>query len=276
MKPWRIILLAACLALGVWGMMIGLAHWRGAEGPQLTLDLGKGAKLELLRIEPGEFVMGSAENEEGHDPSEAPQTRIRITRPFYLGKFEITQQQYEAVMGFNQASFKGEPQRAVDCIGYVDAQKFCKYASQRTGRVFRLPSEAEWEYACRAGGSTAYNGGEKLTPQDAVFNWSKADGTAGKPDRPALVGSCKPNAWGLYDMEGNLWEWCEDVFAEDLTHRPATQGAAGAGTSTDVSYVYRGGSWRSGPEECRAAVRFAGAGELRSDVMGFRVVVEPR
>ena len=250
------------------------------DGPvtSLVLDLGKGVGLELVRVNPGDFVMGSPASETGHDPSESPQRKVHVGRAIFMGKFEVTQGQYQAVMGLNQGTFKEDPRRAIDNISWTDGVKFCKYVSERTGRTVRLPTEAEWEYACRAGSDTAFAFGDTLRAQDAVFNWSKVDAAAGKPDRPAVVDTTRPNAWGLYGMHGNVWEWCQDAFADGYAAHSGTQAAVPAANpqSAEVDYVYRGGSWRSGPAECRSAVRFAGSGELRSDVMGFRVVVEVR
>ena len=241
----------------------------------MTLDLGKGVTLELVRIEPGEYEMGSDESEEGHDPSESPRHRVKIEKAFCLGRYEVTQGQWEAVMSSNQAQKKGEARQAMDSVSWTDAQKFCQYGGEKAGRALRLPTEAEWEYACRAGTKTPWSTGEKLSADDAVFNWSKLRRDLAEPEHPGIVGSKKPNAWGLYDMHGNVWEWCQDAFEQDYAKHPGTQAAVAAGTD-EISYVYRGGCWRSGPEECRSAVRFAGPGELRSDVMGFRVAMDAK
>jgi formylglycine-generating enzyme required for sulfatase activity len=213
--------------------------------------------------------MGSPDHEPGHDSSESPVHPVTIAKPFYLGKYEITQGQYQAIMNYNQAQLKGPPNQPVDSCGFEEAVKFCQYASQRTGRRFRLPTEAEWEYACRAGTGagtqTAFSCGPTLSPDYAVAKFSPDL----KPVSPGLAGSRKPNAFGLYDMHGSLWEWTSSPFTPDYNSAPTTQ-------PDEITYVYRGGSFRSPPEECRSAIRFAGAPNLRNDVMGFRVVVEPR
>lgn len=245
------------------------------DGPVVVLDLGQGATLELVRIEPGKYEMGSDESEIGHDSSESPRHTVKIEKAFYLGRYEVTQGQWEAIMNDNQAQKKGQAKQAMDSVSWTDAQKFCKYGGEKTGRVLRLPSEAEWEYACRAGTKTPWSTGEKLSADEAVFNWTKLGGDLAEAEHPGIVGSKEPNAWGLYDMHGNVWEWCQDAFEQDYTKHPGTQVAVMAGTG-EASYVYRGGCWRSGPEECRSAVRFAGSGELRSDVMGFRVAMDAR
>ena len=278
--PLRLILLALALVAVVAGVVL-LVAWRKQhqpDGPTLTLDLGRGVKLELVRIEPGEFAMGSEEVEEGHDPSESPRHGVRIAKAFYIGKFEVTQGQYAEVIGVNQSQHKGDANAAIDSIAWIDAQKFCTYAGERSKRVFRLPSEAEWEYCCRAGSKTAYATGDKLTPADAVFKWRGMEGvdeSLTNPDRPAIVGSKKPNAWGLYDMHGNLWEWCQDTFSNDYTSHSGRQEAVTV-PGKDVMYVRRGGSWKNSAPECRSAVRFAGNSDTRSDELGFRVVVEAK
>ena len=279
----RLIAFALALVALLLGAVLIVKHVRAKALPSardsavVALDLGKRVTLELVRIEPGEYEMGSDESEVGHDPSESPRHAVKIAKAFYLGRYEVTQGQWEAVMNSNQAQKKGDAKQAVDSISWTDAQKFCLYGGQKAGRVLRLPTEAEWEYACRAGTKTAWSSGEKLSADDAVFNWNKLEGHPAKPEHPAhpaMVGSKKPNAWGLYDMHGNVWEWCEDAFAQDYAKHPGTQAAVTA--EGEPSYVYRGGCWRSGPEECRSAVRFAGPGELRSDVMGFRVAMDAR
>lgn len=277
----RLILLALLLASLLLGTVLVVRNMKGkvlsgaSDGPTVVLDLGKGTTLELVRIEPGTYEMGSDESEAGHDSSESPRHTVKIGKAFYLGRYEITQGQWEAVMNSNQAQEKGNARQAMGSVSWTDAQKFCKYGTEKAGRMLRLPTEAEWEYACRAGTKTPWSSGGKLSADDAVFNWSKLEGGPAKPEHPGIVGSKRPNAWGLYDMHGNVWEWCQDAFEQDYAKHPGTQAALTAGTG-EASYVYRGGCWRSGPEECRSAVRFAGPDELRSDVVGFRVAMDAR
>ena len=253
----------------------GGGDWGHPES--LSIDVG-GAKMELIMIQPGEFEMGSPNNEPGHDPSESPMHTVKIEQPFYIGKFEVTQAQWQAVIGSNQSEFKGDANAPADSIGRRDAVKFCQFATQRSTRIVRLPTEAEWEYACRAGTTTAFSCGTALTTKEATFKSAGGD----KPLRTKPVGSHAPNAWGLYDMHGNVYEWCADMYSADYKDVPADGKAvlppktAPGDVEGGISYVYRGGSWRNGPEECRSAVRFASSETTRSDTMGFRVVVEPR
>ena len=249
-----------------------------ANSPDLlNIDLG-GVKIELVLVQPGEFEMGSPDNEPGRDPSESPMHTVKIEQPFYIGKYEVTQAQWEAIIKSNQSAFRGDGTLPADSVGRGDAVKFCQYATQRTTRIFRLPSEAEWEYACRAGSNTAFSCGAELTSQYATFKASDAD----KPLRPTRVGSHSANAWGLYDMHGNVYEWVADVYRPDYKESPGDAPAAAPSKSASgdveggLSYVHRGGSWRNGAWECRSAVRFASSEATRSDTMGFRVVVELR
>ena len=143
--PTRLIVMALVLAALMVGAMLIVRKVKGMgrnappplpTAPVVTLDLGNGATMELVRIEPGEFEMGSDDAEEGHDSSESPKHKVKIAKPFYLGKFEVTQGQWEAVMNYNQAQMKGEAKQAVDSTGWADTQKFCMYAGQRAGRTF--------------------------------------------------------------------------------------------------------------------------------------------
>ena len=254
-------------------------HSKENSPDPLSINLG-GVKIDMVLIQPGEFEMGSPDNEPGHDPSESPMHTVKIQQPFYIGKFEVTQAQWQAVMRSSQSAFHGDGTLPADSIGHTDAVKFCQYATQQTTRIFRLPSEAEWEYACRAGSNTAFSTGGKLSGQYATFKTPDSD--SDKPLRTTRVGSHAPNAWGLYDMHGNVYEWVADVYRADYKEAPA-DGTVVLPRKTDpgdvegsLSYVYRGGSWRNAAEECRSAVRFASGEATRSDTMGFRVVVELR
>ena len=161
-------------------------------------DLGNGITLEMVKIPGGKFTMGSPEDEEGRDEDEGPQRDVNVPA-FFMGKFEVTQEQYEEVMGNNPSHFKGD-KRPVERVSWNDADEFCKKLSQKTGRTYRLPSEAEWEYACRAGTTTRFHFGENITPDLANYD--------NKIRETTPVGKFRSNAFGLYDMHGNVWEWC--------------------------------------------------------------------
>ncbi len=169
-----------------------------------VIDLGKDVKLEMVLIPAGKFIMGAPKNEESWTDGET-QHFVTITKPYYMGKYEVTQEQYEAVMGKNPSEEKGAKLPVTD-VSWVDCQECIKKLNTYTAGGFRLPTEAEWEYACRAGTKTPYSFGSKITPKDANYAGSKIE-------KPVEVGSYKSNAFGLYDMHGNVDEWCEDFRA---------------------------------------------------------------
>ena len=173
--------------------------------PTLTLDLGGGVTMELVLIPAGEFLMGSPRWDGRHDSSNGPQHRARITRPFYMGKYEVTQAQYERTMGKNPSRFKGAS-LPVDEVSWFDATEFCRKLSQRTGKTVRLPTEAEWEYACRAGTTTYYFFGDGESVDDYAWFGRDSEG------RHHPVGGKRANPWGLHDMYENVVEWCSDWY----------------------------------------------------------------
>ena len=187
--------------------------------------------------------MGSKSGE----TDEKPVHPVKIP-DFYLGKYEVTQEQYEALMdGQNPSEFKG-PQNPVEHMSWNLCQEFCKRLSGKSGIAFRLPTEAEWEYACRAGSAATYCCGDKVEDLKA-YAWFA--GTAGDKTHP--VGQLKPNAWGLYDMHGNVWEWCQDWYGKDYYQTSPPLDPQGPETGTGRNL--RGGSWMMGPEACRASDR---------------------
>ena len=209
--------------------------------------------MKLTLIPAGEFLMGSPEGEELRSPEEH-QHRVRITKPFYLGVYEVTQAEYERVMGSNPSHFKESGLDApVERVMWVDAYEFCRRLSampeeQQGGRVYRLPTEAEWEYACRAGTTTAWYYGDD---QSDLPNVAWFDQNSGEQTHP--VGKKAPNGWGLYDMHGNVWEWCWDWFEEDYYESSPIDDPKGP---SEVSFrVMRGGSWLGKLEACRSAFR---------------------
>jgi formylglycine-generating enzyme required for sulfatase activity len=232
------------------------------SGPaSLTLDLGKGVTMKLVLIRPGTFIMGSPDSEQGHRANESPQHEVIITKPFYMGVTEVTQAQYEAVMGTNPSKSKG-PTIPVESVTWDEAVLFCRKLSEKTGNAFRLPTEAEWEYACRAGSKTRFSFGDS----EGVlgdYAWYKIN--SGSKTRP--VGQKKPNAWGLYDMHGNVWEWCEDWYGE----YPKGTFSDPLGPATGSARVNRGGSRGDGVAGAlRSAYRSSGDPARRRDYIGFR------
>ena len=161
--------------------------------------------MVLVPIPAGEFTMGSPESEKDRKDNET-QHLVKITKPYYLGAYEVTQEQYERVMGKNLSDSKGE-NKPVENVRWSEAVEFCRKLSEKEGVEYRLPTEAEWEYACRAGTSTAYSFGNDES-QLGKYAWYRDNSISTHP-----VGELKPNTWGLYDMHGNVWEWCQDLYA---------------------------------------------------------------
>jgi formylglycine-generating enzyme required for sulfatase activity len=243
----------------------------------LTLDLGKNQKLDLVLIPAGSFIMGSPASETDHDDSESPRHRVKIARDFFMGKFEITQSQYQAVTSYNQAQFRGDDNLPEECVSWTDAIGFCNAVSKSTGRKVRLPTEAEWEYADRAGTTTVFWMGNDLSSTQANFNGKGPYGKGAQgPQRNKTtpVGSFPPNGFGLYDTVGNVSEWCEDVFHDNYVGAPTDGSAWETGGDPEIR-VYRGGAYDNDAASCRSAMRFAAERKNnRNSRIGFRVVVE--
>ena len=226
--------------------------WREEE------DLGQGVKLEMMLIPAGKFVMGSPKKEVGRYGDET-QHEVTLTKPFYMGKYEVTQEQWESVMGNNPSDTKGTNLPVTD-VSWNDCQEFIKKLNGITKGKYRLPTEAEWEYACRAGITTAYSFGAKITPKDANYD----DSGIGKPIE---VGSYKPNTFGLYDMHGNVWEWCEDWKAD----YPKGAVIDPNGPAKREYRVLRGGSFNGYVSGARSSSRGYYSPTIRSYIVGFRL-----
>jgi formylglycine-generating enzyme required for sulfatase activity/uncharacterized caspase-like protein len=235
-------------------------------------DLGNGVTLEMVSIPAGSFKMGLPPGETGGSEYEGPQHTVNVPS-FFMGKFEVTQEQYQQVMGENPSYFQGA-KRPVEKVSWNDAVEFCKKLSQKTGRIYRLPSEAEWEYACRAGTTTLFHFGETITTELANYDGNYhtyASAPKGKyREQTTEVGIFPPNAFGLYDMHGNVWEWCADTWHHSYEGAPVD---GKAWIDNDKKYrVLRGGCWYNDPGYCRSAFRY---NELRDGLnlrIGFRVV----
>jgi formylglycine-generating enzyme required for sulfatase activity len=209
--------------------------------------------------------MGSSKSEVGRKSDESPRHSVMISKAFYMGVTEVTQTQYERVMGKNPSKFKG-PQKPVECVSWHDATAFCTALSKKTGRAVRLPTEAEWEYACRSGTTTRFGFGDHDKDLSA-YGWSKVDRGA----ETSLVGQKKPNQWGLYDMHGNVWEWCRDWYDAKFYARRRNVNPE---NTTEAKYrVLRGGSRISTPVSCRSASRNKYFSSSRNNNLGFRVVI---
>ena len=255
-------------------------------------DLYKTTRLVLRRIEPGTFIMGENQKDESH--------RVTFSQPFYIGVFEVTQKQYQLVTGDNPSQYKGDI-RPVDSVSYsmirgtssgsqwpassaVDMDSFVGKFRARTGLAFDLPTEAQWEYACRAGTTSAYNNGGgteddlkklgRFTLNQKCRGWEepvaslarhKPDGKGGYMEYHTSVGTYRPNIWGLYDMHGNVWEWCLDWYDRSFF------GNGTAGPSSGSDRVRRGGAWLNDAQYCRSASRYNGSPSFKNRSIGFRL-----
>ncbi len=235
-------------------------------GETKTITLPGGATMEMVWCPPGTFMMGSPAGEEGRYNNET-QHRVTLTQGFWLGKTEVTQKQWKSVMGSNPSYFKGD-NLPVECVSWDDCQEFCKKAGMR------LPTEAEWEYACRAGSTTAYYWGNALNGDKANCDGNYPCGTTVKgpyKQKTTPVGSYSPNAWGLYDMHGNVWEWCADWYGDYQGGAVTDPTGPGAGSHR----VGRGGSWYCDASYCRSAYRGRDDPDRRYYVLGLRVALLP-
>ncbi|HOD80830.1 MAG: Serine/threonine-protein kinase pkn1 [Planctomycetes bacterium ADurb.Bin126] len=237
----------------------------GASGDAkpVSLDLGGGVKMELMPIPAGEFQMG---DKRGFD-DEQPVHKVTISKPFWMGKLPVTQEQWKAITGSGAGMFRN-PASPVDSISWNHCQAFldklnAKFAGR--GLHFRLPTEAEWEYACRAGSTTLFPFGDDES-RLGDYAWF-ADNAEGKT-HPA--GTRKANAWGLHDVCGNVWEWCSDWYAADYYRRSAARDPAGPAEGNER--VMRGGSWYRGAVHCRSAARYHGVPACPDYGGGLRVV----
>jgi formylglycine-generating enzyme required for sulfatase activity len=249
----------------------------------LTVDLGRGVKMEFVRIPAGEFDMGSPGSDQDANDGEKPQHHVQITRAFYLGRYPVTQAQYAALTGSNPSYFsaighgrervQGLDTRPhpVESVAHSDAEQFCRRLTEQhgqRGRRFTLPSEAEWEYACRAGSRGRYAFGDDAD-RFAEYAWYRK--SAG--GRTHQVGTCQPNAWGLLDMHGNVWQWCADWYADgyykECAKEPTTVDPKGP--SGGQLRVLRGGSWNDCARFCRAAYRSRNDAAIHHSDVGFRV-----
>ncbi|MDJ0587420.1 MAG: SUMF1/EgtB/PvdO family nonheme iron enzyme [Microcystis sp. M49636_WE2] len=234
--------------------------------PPFTENLPNGVTLEMVGLPAGQFLMGSPDSDPDARDNEKPQHQVKVNS-FAIGKYPVTQAQYQAVMGTNPSRFQNNPQNPVEDVSWNDAQAFCQKLSQITGKTYRLPTEAEWEYACRAGTTTRFYFGDDAN-QLGDYAWYK--GNSQQTTHP--VGQKKPNAWGLYDMSGNVWEWCEDDWHDNYIGAPK-DGSAWLKNGNDNRSPLRGGSWYNVPANCRSAYRnFTYRPDYSLINDGFRVV----
>jgi formylglycine-generating enzyme required for sulfatase activity len=265
----------------------------GAPAPaggakRLTNSIG----MKLVLIPSGKFTMGSPNDEFAREGMEGPRHVVEITRPFYLGAYEVTQAEYQKVTGTNPCTLCAGGKFAsrvsgldtsnfpVETVDWNDCRAFCEKlsalpAEKRARRVYRLPTEAQWEYACRAGAReyAPFAFGKSLSSHQANFNGNISYGGAARGpslDRACKVGSYKPNAWGLYDMHGNVWEWTADWYESYSARKGVTRDPKGAATGSQR--IFRGGSWTNEGSWCRSAKRYPANPDAKNYLIGFRVV----
>ena len=239
--------------------------------PHKMVNLGNGVSMKFVLIPAGTFKMGSPASEANRGSDETQHT-VKLSKAFYMGTTEVTQAQWKAMMGTTPWSGKAHARdganNAASCVSWNDATAFCKKMSARTGKAIRLPTEAEWEYACRAGSTTAYHFGNDAS-QLGRYAWYAGNADFEGDDH--AVGRKQPNGWGLYDMHGNFWEWCQDWYTKGY---PSTMQTDPKGGPASGSYrVLRGGSWGSSAEYCRSAFRDGNTPGDRFSSYGFRVVL---
>jgi formylglycine-generating enzyme required for sulfatase activity len=264
----------------VWQVFDALEKPEEERAKLLTNSLG----LKLALIQAGSFLMGSAPSEKGRCEKEGPQHEVVLTSAFYLGVYPVTQEQYQKVTGRNPARFHstagGGPEYPVEGVTWEEAAEFCRRlsalpAEREAGRVYRLPTEAEWEYACRAGTTGPFCFGEGLSSVQANFDGAFPYGDASRgpaAQKTTRVGLYPPNLFGLYDLHGNVWEWCADWHDGDwYRHSPRRNPQ---GPPAGQYRVLRGGCWRSHAATCRSAYRNGLLPKARDRYTGFRVVLE--
>lgn len=248
-----------------------LGQFKAVAGRDTLLRVKPGLEMSFVMVPAGSFRMGSAPAEPNRDTDEGPVHKVTISKPFYLAKYEVTQAAWMAVMDSNLATFQLLPQaakRAMESVSWNDCQVFIDRLNNLGKGRFRLPTEAEWEYACRAGSSTPYFWGDTMQSNGTSdYTWANSkSGTAPQP-----VGGKQPNAWGLYDMSGNVWEWCQDWYGP----YPGKPQRDPKGPEKGTQKVFRGGSWYDFYLSHRSANRHRHEPQGRYPAIGFRLVWEP-
>jgi formylglycine-generating enzyme required for sulfatase activity len=237
---------------------------------RLTIDCGGGVRMRLIRLKRGKFLIGSPSGEAGRGSDEGPQVTVEISKTFYIGVTEVIQKQYSAVMGANPSAVKG-PNHPAENVSPADALAFCRKLSALTSRKVRLPTEAEWEYACRAGSATAFCFGNDAAGLGA-YAWTGLNSAVNKKHQPHAVAGKKANAWGLFDMHGNVRELVLSPY------RSSSYSGAGTIAAQDPAVCRstlqaRGGSAGRDQSFCRSANRAFGS-TAGDPFTGFRVVIE--
>jgi len=260
-------------------LAIGQLAWFGTSRPgpitqenTLAAEYTNSIGMRLVRIPAGTFQMGSPPSEAGRRPNESPVHSVEITRPFQLATTEVTQAQWQAVMGtqpwLGKQYVREGPDYPATHVSWTDAVEFCERLSRREGYTYRLPTEAQWEYACRASTTTPYSFGDDPGELDD-YAWYSENAFRLGEKYPHEVGAKLPNAWGLHDMHGNIWEWCQDrdgVYPSEPQTDPT-------GTTIGRDRIGRGGDWLNDAGRCRSAFRYAYSPTIKLSYLGFRVAL---
>ncbi len=273
------VLLCSC-AYGEVSQNVAGEMQQGQSKSERVFDLLEGVKLEMIKIPAGAFMMGSPAKEQWRSEDEK-QHRVMLSKDFWIGKFEVTQEQYQSVMVTNPSLLKKGARHPVENISWKDAVAFCQKLNKLyegelpKGYQFDLPTEAQWEYACRAGTAASLNNDKDLTSKDGVCDnlntvaWY--DKNSDKTHHP--VGMKKPNAWGVYDMHGNVFELCKDFYSRDYYFNSPKIDPQGASSHSLSLHVLRGGAWDCAAKYSRSASR--GPATTRWSSIGFRVALVP-
>lgn len=263
------VLGSGLLVLCLCGMVFGLAP--APQPKNFTNSIG----MKFVWIPAGNYMMGSPKEEKTRGADET-QHKVTLTKGFYMGVYTVTQEQWKAVMDENPSYFqginnpKGEKNLPVESVSWDDCQNFIKKLREKDKKPYRLPSEAEWEYACRAGTTTPFHFGETLSTDQANYDGTAIYGNGKKGVNrmiPTSVGSFPPNAWGLCDMHGNVWQWCKDRYGD----YPNKDLVDPVGPDSGDRRVLRGGAWADDPEYCRSARRKKHAPGYSGEYVGFRL-----
>jgi formylglycine-generating enzyme required for sulfatase activity len=226
--------------------------------------------MKFAWIPAGTFTMGSPKEEKERDANET-QHKVTLTRGFYMGVHLVTQEQWQEVMGTNPSFFKGEKNLPVEQVSWDDCQEFIKKLREKDKKLCRLPTEAEWEYSCRAGTKTPFHFGETISTDQTNYNGNFAYGTGKKGvfrAKTTPVDTFPANAWGLFDLHGNVWQWCQDWYGD----YPPKDVVDPQGPEKGIFRVQRGGSWLGNPGICRSAVRRGNGPDIGFNFSGLRVV----
>jgi formylglycine-generating enzyme required for sulfatase activity len=266
MKKLLFVSIAILMFLGAWiAPMVSSQSAMPTDDLSLTIPGTGKAQLKMRLIPAGSFLMGSPGGETDSYDDEAPQHQVTISKSFYMGIYEVTQVQWAAVMGTRPSGFGYIADNPVEQVSWDDCQKFIQKLNTMGLGTFRLPTEAEWEYACRAGSTTRFPWGEdpsyNLIGQYAWYSSNSSSKTQ-------TVGLQKPNAWGLFDMNGNVYEWCSDWYASYGAEKQTDP----KGPTTGSGRVIRGGGWSIYPQYCRSANRDDDSPSSKFDNLGFRLV----